>query len=397
MSHSFSPQIHKELADYSYTLFEMPESEVGDFLKSGKFDATNVTIPYKKTVMPYLDEISDEARRIGSVNTITKNADGSLRGDNTDYYGFWHTVEAGGITIKGKKVLILGTGGASLTARTVAEDMGALSITFVSRSGEINYENVYEKCKDSEVIINCTPVGMYPKNGVSPIALDRFSLCEGVIDMIYNPAKTKLLLDAESLGIRHINGLPMLVAQAKKACELFLGTSIDDGEVERITGLIAASTENIILVGMPGCGKTTVGRILSEMTGRKVVDTDEMIFESQGISPSKIISDKGEDSFRAIEHESVAFAGKMSGMIISTGGGVVTREINYAPLHQNGRIVFIHRSLESLATEDRPLSRDLEKLYATRLPMYRRFCDAEVYNDSTPEKCAAEILEKLKR
>ena len=397
LSHSFSPQIHKELADYSYTLFEMPEDEVGSFLKSGNFDATNVTIPYKKTVMPFLDEISDEAKRIGSVNTITRNYDSSLRGDNTDYYGFWHTVKAGGITIKDKKVLILGTGGASLTARTVAEDMGALSITFVSRSGEVDYENVYDKCKDSQVIINCTPVGMYPKNGVSPIILENFPSCEGVIDMIYNPAKTKLLLDAERLGIRHINGLPMLVAQAKKACELFLGTSIDDGEVERITNLIAAETENIILVGMPGCGKTTVGRILADMTGRKVIDTDEMILESKGVSPSKIISEQGEDVFRAIEHESVALAGKMSGMIISTGGGVVTREINYAPLHQNGRIIFIHRSPELLATADRPLSKNLEKLYSTRLPMYRRFCDAEVSNNSSPESCALEILEKLKR
>lgn len=395
LGHSFSPQIHRELADYSYTLFEMAECEVGDFLKSCKFNATNVTIPYKKTVMPFLDEISDEAKRIGSVNTITRTASGGLRGDNTDYYGFWHTVEKSGIIIKGKKVLILGTGGASLTARTVSEDMGAESITFVSRSGDVNYENVYDKCADTQVIINCTPVGMYPKNGISPVILDNFKTCEGVIDMIYNPAKTKLLFDAERLGIRHINGLPMLVAQAKRACELFLGEEVDDSEVERITSLIAAQTGNIILVGMPGCGKTTVGKILSEMTSREVVDTDEMIKASQNRSPSEIINADGVDAFRKIEHTEVKNAGKMSEKIISTGGGVVTREENYAPLHQNGRIVFIHRSLDQLATDDRPLSKNLEEMYKVRLPMYRAFCDIEVSNDSSPESCAREILDKL--
>ena len=396
LSHSFSPQIHRELSDYSYSLFEMPESEVGNFLKNGDFHATNVTIPYKKTVMPFLDEISDEAMRIGSVNTITRTPKGGLRGDNTDYYGFWHTVEESGIAIKGKKVLILGTGGASLTARTVSEDMGAESITFVSRAGEINYENVYDKCADTAVVINCTPVGMYPKNGVSPICLDRLPLCEGVIDMIYNPAKTQLLLDAERLGIKHINGLPMLVAQAKKACELFLGERVEDGEIGRITALIASETNNIILVGMPGCGKTTVGKILSEFTGRQVVDTDRMITSSANKHPSEIIRLAGEDAFRKIEHTLVEVAGKMSGMIISTGGGVVTREENYAPLHQNGKIVFIHRAIDRLATEDRPLSKNLEEMYEKRLPMYRTFCDVEVSNDSTPENCALEILEKLK-
>jgi shikimate dehydrogenase len=395
LSHSFSPQIHKELSDYSYTLFEMSENEVGDFLKNVEFDATNVTIPYKKTVMPYLDEISNEAMRIGSVNTITRTTEGGLRGDNTDYYGFWHTVEKSGITIKSKKVLILGTGGASLTARTVSEDMGAENITFVSRSGEVNYDNVYEKCGDTEVIINCTPVGMYPKNGASPIILENFKACEGVIDMIYNPARTKLLLDAERLGIRHINGLPMLVAQAKRACELFLGEDVDDGEIERITALIAAQTGNIILIGMPGCGKTTVGKILSEMMGREVIDTDEMIKVSQDRSPSEIINSDGVEKFREIEHIEIENAGKTSEKIISTGGGVVTREENYESLHQNGRIVFIHRSLDKLATDDRPLSKNLEEMYEIRLPMYRRFCDIEVTNDSSPENCAKEILEKL--
>lgn len=395
LSHSFSPRIHRELSDYLYSFFELPESEVGNFLKNGDFHATNVTIPYKKTVIPFLNEISDEAMRIGAVNTITRTQNGGLRGDNTDYYGFSYTVKESGISIKGKKVLILGTGGASLTAKTVSEDMGAKSITFVSRAGEVNYENVYERCSDAEVVINCTPVGMYPKNGISPIRLDRLPLCEGVIDMIYNPAKTQLLLDAERLGIKHINGLPMLVAQAKKACERFLGESVEEGEIGRITSLIANETNNIILIGMPGCGKTTVGKILSEITGRQVIDTDEMICSSAARSPSEIIQSEGEDAFRKIEHAQVEAAGKTSGMIISTGGGVVTRSENYAPLHQNGKIVFIHRAIDCLATHDRPLSKNLEEMYETRLPMYRAFCDVEVTNDSSPENCAMEILEKL--
>lgn len=397
LGHSFSPQIHKELADYSYTLFEMPEHEVGSFLRSNAFDSTNVTIPYKKTVMPFLDVISDEALRIGSVNTITRLSDGGLKGDNTDYYGFMYTVKKSGIEICNKNVLILGTGGASLTARTVSADMGAKKISFVSRAGEINYENVYQACADTDVIINCTPVGMYPKNGVSPIELDRFEHCKGVLDMIYNPAKTKLLLDAERLGIKHSNGLSMLVAQAKKACELFLGEKIDDSEIDRITAQIARQTGSIILVGMPGCGKTTIGKLLADMTGRTVIDTDVMITEVNNRTPSEIILADGEESFRKIEHIEVCNAGKLSETIISTGGGVVTREENYEPLHQNGTIFFIHRAIEKLATDDRPLSQKqkLEEMYKKRLPMYRRFCDFEVSNDNTPEECALQILQKF--
>lgn len=397
LSHSFSPQIHRELADYSYELFEMPESEVKSFLESDRYDCINVTIPYKKTVMPYLDEISAEAQRIGAVNTVVKTKNGKKHGYNTDYYGFMYTVSRSGIEIKDKNVLILGTGGASLTAKTVSEDLGAKRITFVSRSGEINYENVYEKCSDTEVIINCTPVGMYPnKNGESPVTLDKFKSCKGVLDMLFNPAKTKLLLDAERLGIPHVNGLPMLVAQAKKACEFFLDEKIADSEIDRINTLIANQTGNIILVGMPGSGKTTVGKLLSEMTGRNVIDTDEMIIASQGRTPSEIITADGEEKFRQIEHEEVKNAGKMSGMIISTGGGVVTRHENFDPLRQNGKIFFIHRSLDKLPTDDRPLSQKskLEDMYRIRLPLYREICDFEVSNDRTPEECAAEILKK---
>ncbi|MBP3376380.1 MAG: shikimate kinase [Clostridia bacterium] len=394
LSHSFSPQIHRHLSDYSYELFEMSESEVGEFLKSDRFDSTNVTIPYKKTVMPFLDEINDEAVRIGSVNTITRTETGGLRGDNTDYFGFSYMIRKSGIEIKGKKVLILGTGGASLTARTVSADMGAESITFVSRSGEVNYENVYEKCADAEVVINCTPVGMYPKNLVSPISLERLPRIEGVADMIYNPAKTKLLLDAERLNIKHINGLSMLVAQAKKACELFLGESIDDTEIDRITSLIENETMNIILVGMPGCGKSTISSLIAEATGRGLVDTDALIVEAEGRSIPDIFANDGEDFFRLCEHKAAEAAGKLSGKVIATGGGIVTRDENLDALRQNGKIFFIERELSLLSRDGRPLSQgaDLSEMYEKRLPMYLKFSDFTVDNNGSVSDCANEII-----
>lgn len=395
LSHSFSPKIHAMLADYSYELLEMPESRVGEFLKSGNFDALNVTIPYKKTVMPYLDEISDEAMRIGSVNTVTRTASGALRGDNTDYYGFSYTVEQSGIDLCGKNVLILGTGGASLTARTVAHDMGADSVSFVSRTGEINYSNVYSECADAQVVINCTPVGMFPNNGFSPIELDRLPLCEGVIDMIYNPARTELLLDAQRLGIKHKNGLSMLVAQAKRACELFLSEKLDDSVIEEIVSKIERDTSNIVLVGMPGCGKTTVARLIAAATGRNIIDTDELIKAATGRSPSEIITEQGEAEFRRIESEQIRIAGKQSGSVISTGGGAVTRDENLAPLKQNGQIFFIRREISSLDKSDRPLSAltRLEDMYKKRLPLYEKFADASVSNDGSPESCADGILD----
>ena len=394
LSHSFSPQIHRHLSDYSYELFEMSESEVGEFLKSDRFDSTNVTIPYKKTVMPFLDEISDEAVRIGSVNTITRTETGGLRGDNTDYFGFSYMIRKSGIEIKGKKVLILGTGGASLTARTVSADMGAESITYVSRSGEVNYENVYEKCADAEVVINCTPVGMYPKNLVSPVSLERLPRVEGVADMIYNPAKTKLLLDAERLNIKHINGLSMLVAQAKKACELFLGESIDDTEIDRITSLIENETMNIILVGMPGCGKSTISSLIAEATGRGLVDTDALIVEAEGRSIPVIFANDGEDFFRLCEHKAAEEAGKLSGKVIATGGSIVTRDENLDALRQNGKVFFIGRDLSLLSRDGRPLSQgaDLSEMYKKRLPMYLKFSDFTVDNNGSVSDCANEII-----
>ncbi len=393
LSHSFSPQIHAHLCDYSYTLFEMSENEVGSFVRSDKYDATNVTIPYKKTVMPFLDEISEEAKRIGSVNTIIRTESGALRGENTDYFGFSYMLERSKIEVKGKKVLILGTGGASLTAKAVSADLGAESITFVSRTGEVNYENVYDKCADTEVIINCTPVGMYPKNLVSPIVLDRFPKLCGVADMIYNPARTKLLLDAERLGINHSNGLSMLVAQAKRACELFLGEKIDNAEIDKICSMIESETGNIILIGMPGCGKTTVAGVLADLTGRELIDTDELIVKNEGRPIPDIFAADGEEYFRASESRVAVEVGKLGGKIISTGGGIVTKDVNLDALRQNGTLFFIRRDLSLLSRDGRPLSlgADLDAMYKKRLPLYLGFADFTVDNCSSVQECAEAI------
>jgi shikimate dehydrogenase len=392
LSHSYSPVIHSELANYSYELFEMPPEEVEAFLMSDRFDAINVTIPYKKTVMPYLAEISDNARRIGSVNTITRTAQG-LRGDNTDYYGFSHMLDLSGANVGGKKVLILGSGGAQETARTVCTDRGA-EVVVISRRGENNYENL-DRHADASLIINTTPVGMFPNNGVSPLDLSIFPNLLGVLDMIYNPSKTKLLLDAERLGIPHISGLPMLVAQAKLAAEIFTGIKIDDGEISRITGKIAHTTENIILIGMAGCGKSTVGAELARLTGRELIDTDRMVTEQTGRTPADIIEKDGEAAFRAIESECVAMAGKQSGKIIATGGGVPTIECNRDALRQNGTIIFLRREIDQLDTMDRPLSQRTSPalLYEKRLPIYKALADFTVDNEGAPCAVAQKIIQ----
>ena len=398
LSHSFSPEIHRELADYPYSLFELLEDELEAFVKNpDSFDACNVTIPYKKAVMPYLDSISSEAKKIGSVNTVLRSPDGTLHGHNTDYFGFSYMLKKGQIDVRGKKVAILGTGGASVTAYAVCSDLGARQITFVSRTGEINYQNVYEAAADTEVLINCTPVGMYPNNGIAPIDLSRMPCVTDVADMIYNPSKTRLLLDAEALGIRCINGLSMLVAQAKRACEIFLDCTVDDDKIDRITSTIENETRNIVLVGMPGCGKTTVATLLSQRLGRELIDTDELIIKYDGRPIPRIFAEDGEEHFRAIEHRAAKDAGKLSSRIIATGGGIVTREENFGALRQNSTVVFIHRDIELLSRDGRPLSQgaDLYAMYDKRLPMYRRFCDVEVSNNADVEQCVNEIIKAI--
>lgn len=396
LGHSFSAIIHKRIADYSYELIELESQEVEAFVKSRELDAYNVTIPYKKTVMPYLDRISPEALRIGAVNTVVRRADGSLDGYNTDYFGFSEMLSALGVSVKGKKVLVLGSGGASATVRTVLSDRGAIPIV-VGRRLENNYENLYIH-SDAAVIVNTTPVGMYPNNGESPVSLADFPSCEAVLDVIYNPARTSLLLEAERLGIPHINGLRMLVAQAVRAFELFTGEAAEPSVIDRITAEISFETGNIIIVGMPGCGKSTVGERIADILGRPFFDADGEFSLMHGITPAEAIATCGEERFRELEHKTLCELCKRSGAVIATGGGAVTREYNYEPLHQNGTVVYLRRELSRLSSEGRPLSQrvGVEALYENRRALYESFADLTVDSTEEPQKTARLIIDKIK-
>jgi len=393
LGHSYSPQLHALFADHSYKLFEKAEEDIEEFIKSAEFDGINVTIPYKKAVMPFLDEISEEAAAIGSVNTVVKTERG-LCGYNTDIYGFETMLAKANIDLCGKKVLLLGSGGAAQTALYVAKKHGA-EIHTVSRSGELNYGNCAELHGDAEVIINATPVGMYPNNGISPISLKPYKKLVAVADMIYNPRKTALIMEAEALGINAVSGLGMLVYQALRACELFHGTRIAESEAEAALLTLDRSLTNIILVGMPGCGKSTVGALLSQKLGRTFVDTDSEIEKASKMSCSDIITAYGEGEFRKRETDAAANAGKLSGAVIATGGGIVTVEENYPLLRQNAKIYFLKRDISALATDGRPITalHGKEELYRRRLPLYTAFADAEI-EVTEPEETAEKIIKE---
>lgn len=397
LGHSYSPQIHSMLADYEYKLFEKSPEELEDFLKSGEFDGLNVTIPYKKSVMPYCAELSPTAAQIGSVNTIVRRSDGSLYGDNTDAFGFENLIVHNGIEVKGKKALVLGTGGASVTAQAVLKNLGASEVVVISRKGEDNYENI-AKHADAEIIANTTPVGMYPNNGKAAVDLTQFPKLSGVLDVVYNPARTALLLQAEKLCIPCAGGLYMLVSQAKRSCELFTGKSIPDSEIDRIERVLSHQMQNIVVIGMPGSGKTAVSTMLAERLGRKIFDTDTIVSEKAGVTIPEIFAAQGEAGFRKLETEATAEVGKLSGNIISTGGGVVTVADNYELLHQNGVIVWIERDTNKLARDGRPisLSSDLNELYAARLPLYERFADIKADNNGDINDTVNAIMEMIK-
>ena len=395
LGHSYSPQIHNMLADYAYKLFEVEPEQLADFLQSKNFCGLNVTIPYKKDVIPYCDALSDRAKMLGAVNTLVCR-DGKLIGHNTDYYGFESMVQRCGVSPAGKKALVLGSGGASATAVAVLKEMGA-NVIVVSRNGENNYNNL-EQHADAAFIVNATPVGMYPETNHSPIELSIFPDLECVLDLIYNPANTKLLQDAQARDIANQNGLWMLVAQAKESAEWFTNKAIPNQRISEIYEQIRTQMENIILIGMPGCGKTTVGKLLAEKLGRTFVDADAIVEERAGTTIPKIFEAQGEHSFRLQETQVLADLGKRSGLVISTGGGCVTQPVNYQHLHQNGKIFWLQRRVDTLPTDGRPISQcnKLSDLYQQRKPMYESFCDHCVNNDNSPEDTVQQILAKLK-
>lgn len=394
LGHSFSPRIHALLGDTPYDLYEKRPEELEEFLLRGELSGMNVTIPYKKTVMPYCAVLTETAARIGSVNTLVRRADGTLLGDNTDYYGFDCLLQRAGFDPAGKKVLVLGSGGASLTVQMVLRDRGAAQVVVVSRSGADHYENL-DRHEDAQMIVNTTPVGMYPEVGKAPVDLRRFPACIAVADLIYNPARTALLLQAEELGIPYAGGLTMLVAQAVRSAERFLGRSFSAQTLEKVLHTLRQETENIILIGMPGCGKSSLGRALAEQLGKPFVDADQEIVRRAGKSIPDIFAAEGERGFRKRETQVLAELGARSGLVIATGGGCVTRPENKPLLRQNGKLIWVRRPVSLLPTVGRPLSQqsNLEEMARARFPLYAEFADDIIDNTATPEAALRNLME----
>lgn len=392
LGHSYSPQIHNLLGDYRYSLFEREPEQLEAFLKTGDFQGINVTIPYKKAVIPFLDALTPAAQRLGSVNTIVRQPDGSLLGHNSDYFGFVSLIRHSGIAVAGKKVLVLGSGGTSAMAVQALLDLGARPVV-ISRGGENHYGNLHLH-QDAAVIVNTTPVGMYPGTGQAPLALEGFPKLEGVVDVIYNPAKTKLLLDAQRLGIPSCNGLWMLVAQAKEAAEYFTGSPIEDAKIAAIYRQLSRQMRNLTLIGMPGSGKSTIGQQLAAVLGRKFVDLDAEIARQAGLSIPQIFDAQGEAGFRALETQVLETYSKESGLVLATGGGIVTQPQNLPLLAQNSHVCWLKRPLHLLPKEGRPLSQQnsLPALYQAREPLYAQAADFSVWNEGSIQETVQEIL-----
>ncbi|MBE6733951.1 MAG: shikimate kinase [Ruminococcaceae bacterium] len=390
LSHSFSPLIHSLLADYPYALYEVDRDVLGEWVKNNDLWGYNVTIPYKTEIMKYCDEISPQAQMIGAVNTVVRRSDGTLFGDNTDYFGFSYMLNSLSIDVQGAKALVLGSGGASKTVCAVLKSQGA-DVVVISRNGENNYQNLHLH-RDAVLIVNTTPVGMYPNTGVSPVDLSVFPQCKGVCDVIYNPAKTALVLQAEELGIPFVNGLSMLVAQAHRACEVFTDSSISESVIERIRREVMSRTLNIVLVGMPGCGKSTVGRLVADSLSRPFVDADEEIEKTTGRTPAQIIKEEGEPAFRLVESQILKTLCKESGAVIATGGGAVTIPENKYVIRQNSVVIFLERNISVLSTEDRPLSTDLASMYQKRLPFYKDFSHITVDGNTEAQAVAQSVV-----
>lgn len=394
LSHSFSPRIHSFFGSYSYDLFEVEPDGLDAFMRGGDFDALNVTIPYKRDVIPYCAELTSAARGIGSINTIVRRPDGTLLGDNTDAAGFTAMLHALRLDPAGKKALVLGSGGASLTVCHVLRQAGAREVIVISRSGENNYENLARHA-DAKLLVNATPVGMYPNCGVSPVDLSLLPDLEGALDLIYNPARTRLLLDAQARGIPCIGGLTMLVEQARAAAERFTGAAISPDKNAAVLHALRSENTNVVLIGMPGCGKSSVGRCVARRMNRRFADADSAIEERLGMPIPAYFAGHSEAQFRAVESEILADLGKQSGLVIATGGGCVTQTCNRDLLRQNGLIFHLERDIDLLATEGRPLSQagSLAEMYRIRQPLYRAFADAQIKNSGAKEETAARITE----
>ena len=386
LGHSYSPLIHGKFGEYPYELLEVQEEALPAMLANEAYGGFNVTIPYKKTVMAFCDVLSDTAKAIGSVNTVVRGEDGKLYGYNTDYDGFRYLLRVNGIDVKGMKCMVLGSGGASLTVQAVLKDLGASEIVVISRSGENNYENI-SRHFDSEIIVNATPVGMYPNNGRAPVNIDDFHSCRGVVDLIYNPNRTKLVLDAMTKSIPAAGGLEMLVAQAKQASEFFQNTEIEDEAMENALDEVRSETLNAILIGMPGAGKTLLGGEIAARMGREFVDIDDMIEEHEGMTIPEIFEQKGENYFRRVETEMLEKACIRNGLVIATGGGIVKKKVNYNIIKQNGVVIWIKRDLDKLETDGRPLSQSLplEQIYEERKDAYSYWSDFFINNNEERE------------
>ena len=397
LPHSFSREIHDQIGRYAYELKELTPGELPAFMSARSFLGINVTIPYKQAVIPYLDVIDETARVVGAVNTVV-NRNGKLYGYNTDLDGLTLLIRRIGLDLTGKKVLIPGTGGTSRTASFAAEKLGAREILRISRTGRegsLTYEDVLRDHTDAEIILNTTPCGMFPEPDAQPLPLEPFTRLQGVVDVIYNPLRSRLVLEARRRGIPAEGGLYMLVAQAVRASEHFLDTVYPEGLRDRIHDRILSRKENIVLIGMPGSGKSAVGRLLAEKTGKPLADTDQLVVERAGKSIPDIFREDGETAFRDLESSVIRELAKTGGQIISTGGGSVLRQENVTVLRQNGRLFWLDRDPEALIpTDDRPLAdteAKMKRLYLEREPVYRAAADATVTVTGTPEDVARQI------
>ncbi len=384
LGHSFSKDIHSRLFDYSYELCEVPKDKLDEFMQKKDFKAINVTIPYKEKVIPHLDFISDIAKKIGAVNTIV-NHNGYLSGYNTDFWGMSALINRNGIELKNKKVLILGSGGTSKTALAVAESMKCASVYRVSRDAKedcISYEDAKKKHNNAEIIINTTPVGMYPKIGFTPIDLNDYPNVTAIVDAVYNPLRSKLVYDARKKGIKATGGLYMLVAQAAVAAEKFINTKVPVSKIDRVYRELVFLKQNVVLIGMPGSGKSTIGKLLAREMGATFIDTDEEIVKRENKTIPEIFAEIGESGFRRIESEVIFNLSTVQNAVIATGGGAVLNPLNIEMLSENGRVYFIDRDIENIAaTSDRPLSSnraDLDKRYSERYPLYCSRCDRHI-------------------